>query len=100
MSQLQELPQLQWYKVEVFRAHQGTGRSESTTAFIHAKNPVEVLDRYKRMPGVKRDLRTCHFPTALPLSEQEAVELEERIERERRVPLDVAKKTWYYDRFI
>jgi len=85
----------QWYKVNVYRAHRGTGRSESVLTFFHANNVLEIIQRYKRMPGVKRNIRKS-FPDITPLSEKETGELEKRIIAEKIIPLERAKRTWYY----
>ena len=92
----------QWYKVKVYRAHIGSGRRDTTTAYIFADNILKVLDRYRTMPGVKRSLakNKSLFPDIIQLSENDSRELERRIIEEGRIKLGTAKRTWYYDQLI
>lgn len=78
----------------------GAGRSESATAYVYASDAVEVLRRYKTMPGVKRNPQRGHFPDITPIAEEEAVGLEKKIIEEKRVPIAEAKKTWYYPKLV
>ena len=91
----------QWYKLVVQRAHMGAGRQDTTTAYIFANNITEVLNRYKIMPGVKRYREEKYrFPDIFPLSDKDSQELEKIIVQEGRLPLDKAKKSWYYKELI
>ena len=85
-----------WYKVEVHRAHFGSGKDQRTIAYMFVKDPMEALIRYKTMPGVKRD----KIPNILPVSDRKSKEVEENIIQEKRISLNVAKKTWYYSKRI
>lgn len=85
----------QWYKVEVYRAHNGSSFN-NTIAGIFADDIIEVLDRYKTMRGVKRDFGIGSFPNILPMSEEEAGKTENKIIFEGKIPLEKAKRTWYY----
>ncbi len=85
----------QWYKVNVYRAHRGTGRNESVLTFFHAKDVLEIIQRYKRMPGVKINIHKF-FPDITLLSEKEIGELEKKIIAEKIISLERAKRTWYY----
>ena len=89
-----------WYKVEVNRAHLGNNCNE-TVAYIFAEDVRDVLTRYKKMPGVRRDFSPKHrVPEILLLPEKDALELERKIIDEKIIPLKKAKKTWYYDKLI
>jgi len=91
----------QWYKVNVYRAHIGSGRRETKTAYIFAEDISKVLDRYKTMPGVKRSLvKNTSFPNITSLSENDSIELEKRIIEEGRIKLSTARRTWYYNQLI
>lgn len=89
-----------WYSVKTYRAHKGTGKRETVRAFIYAHDVVDVLDRYRRMPGVKKSMEGNCFPEMYQLSEEDGKKLEQRILQEKRIPLKKAKNTWYYDYFI
>lgn len=90
----------QWYKLLVQRTYMGAGRQDTTIAYIFANNITEVLNRYKFMPGVKRDPHKDKFPNISPLSVKDSQELEKIIVQEGRLPLDKAKKSWYYRELI
>ena len=81
-----------WYKVNCPMAHQGAGNQRDTTNYVYAQNILEVLSRYRKMPGVKRDR---HVPTIIKMNESDASRLEEEIIA-NKVPLDLAKRTWYF----
>lgn len=86
-----------WYNVGVCRAHRGAGRLEFVTAYIFADDPVEVLRRYRHMPGVKRDINgRTPVPDVIPLSPDESSALENRIRNEKRISVNIAKIKWYY----
>jgi len=89
-----------WHKVTVYRGHIGAGRNECVTAYIYAENAGKVFERYKTMPGVKRNPRGGNFPNIFRLSQDESMELEKRIIDEGRILLNEAKRTWYYSEFI
>ena len=84
-----------WYKVNVYRAHRGTGKNESVLTFFYANDVLEIIQRYKGMPGVKRDIGKF-FPNITPLSEKEIGKLEGKISSEKIISLERAKRTWYY----
>ena len=91
----------QWYKVEVYRGHQGRGYSSPVQAYIFANDAAGVLERYKKMPGVKRSIRIRpFFPNILPLPLTEALGLERRIIEEGRISLNKARRSWYYPEII
>ncbi len=88
---------MSWYNVRVCRAHRGAGKLEFITAYIFAESPLEVLKKYRSMPGVKRDFKGhTPVPDIIPLSPEETDLLEEKIAKERRISLNTAKRTWYY----
>lgn len=82
----------QWYISQVCRAHHGAGVFDYVRIGVFAANVCEVLNRHKKMPGIKKD----NFKDIVPLSQMESSELERRIAEEGRIPLSKAKKTWYY----
>lgn len=82
----------QWYELNVCRAHNGTCTFYDTTAYVFAANVCEVLNRYRRMPGLKKK----KLKKIAPLSEKESLELEKRIADEGPISLSKAKRTWYY----
>ncbi|MBI2128910.1 hypothetical protein HYU07_01590 [Candidatus Woesearchaeota archaeon] len=86
----------QWYKVEVYRGHNGCS-CNAAIACIFADDMIEVLDRYKTMRGVKRDIGAgSPFPNMSTMSEEEAVNAENKIILEGKLNLEKAKQTWYY----
>jgi len=90
-----------WYKVTAYRAHVGAGRTSPVTAYIYEKDIVNVLKRYKKMQGIKRNLlQTKTFPDISQLSPEDSRTLEGRITSEGRINLNKAKKRWYYPEFI
>lgn len=91
----------QWYKVEVFRAHKGAGSQDAATACIFVENINRVLDRYRTMPGVKRNIGSKRpFPNIFELSHEKGREVEQEILHEGKISLEKAKKTWYYTKLI
>jgi len=89
-----------WYEVLICRAHQGgynAKKAKFAKAAIFAENFLEVIDRYKKMPGVKRSFnKGSPFPTITMLSEEDSLNLEKMITFDRRISLNKAKKSWYY----
>ena len=70
-----------WYNVGVCRAHRGAGNLEIVTAYIFANSSLEVLRRYRHMPGVKKDIRGhTPVPDINPMSLEESLVLEEKIQ--------------------
>ena len=82
----------QWHKVYVNRAHKGG----VVIGYIYEEDSVAAFDRYQKMKGVKRDPGPCMFPNIEPLSEEEGKKLENRIIKEGRITMGVAKRSWYY----
>lgn len=80
-----------WYLVRMQRAHCGTGRSEEKSCCIFAENIIQVLNRYKRIPGIK----TRFTPNISQLSAEDSSKLEREINN-NGVSLDRVKATWYY----
>lgn len=89
-----------WYKVSVYRAHQGTGRSQTTPAYVFASDPTEVLNRYKRMHGVKRNIGNGPFPKILKISSNEELEDIANLIKKRGISVKKAKRTWVYAKYI
>ncbi|MEK6890562.1 MAG: hypothetical protein AABX03_00325 [Nanoarchaeota archaeon] len=89
-----------WFKLNVYRAHQGTGRLRDQVAYIFAENVLQALNRYQKMPGIKRNLGRGHtrpVPDIVKLTEQQSSDLELKIANSQRVSLETAKRSWYYD---
>lgn len=89
-----------WYKVETFIAHVGAGRRDTRNVYIYAENVQEVLSRYHKMPGIKRDFsrhKNC-MPSMREMSDEEASDLEKAISSEGRKSLTKSKDTWYYEK--
>ena len=86
---------MNWFKVEVIRAHKGTCKDEYAHVYIYGDNIIDILDRYTKMPGTK-GIKGRFFPNITPLSGEEAVELEKKIEEESRISVEEAKESWYY----
>ena len=84
-----------WYAIEVYRAHRGAGRYESIPAYIYAQDVVSALNRYKKMPGVKRSFPRF-FPSVRILTGLESKNLEILILKEGKKSLKEAKASWYY----
>ena len=82
----------QWYKLNVTMARQGAGTVRDTTNYAFAENCMQARGRLARAGGYNRK----NIGTITALSEEESAALEERIERERIVPLGRAKRDGYY----
>jgi len=89
-----------WYKVSVYRAHQGTGRSQTTLAYVFASDMTKVLDRYEKMPGVKRNFRNGPFPKISKMSSNEELEDIANLIKKRGISVKKAKRTWVYAEYI
>ena len=87
---------MKWYKITMYKAHVGAGRTFPATAYIYEKDVVQVLDVYKKIRGIKKNLRTKTFPDISQLSIEDSQKLEKRIISEGRIDLDKARKTGYY----
>lgn len=44
-----------WYKIDCFKTHYGAGHHMDRSLYIFADDTLKALDRYKTLPGVKRD---------------------------------------------
>mgnify|MGYP001587398736 CR=1 FL=1 len=84
-----------WYKVTAYTAHNGAGREYSKTVYMYVPNPVSALNRYKRLPGIKRHMMK-RFPDVVPLSHKEINNLEERIVQENRMSVLEARSLRYF----
>lgn len=84
-----------WFIVKAYRGHIGRG-GFSVETYIFGENAVDVLQKYRKMPGVQRS----KTPTITLLSDEDGLNLEKLIEREGRISLDKARKSWYYRRIF
>jgi len=86
-----------WYKVTVHRAHTGN-KGHCTTAYIYAKDICEVLEKYKTMPGVKRNLGKAPFPDISKVlkDDKKPKELIKKV----NISEEKAKKSWIYEEYI
>jgi hypothetical protein len=90
-----------WYKIRVYRSHLRPGVLYDVLAYVFAADAVEVLDRYKIMPGVKHvHPEGGRYPDISLVSPEEVQKLEREIVNGGRIPLSAAKKTWYYSVMI
>jgi hypothetical protein len=102
-----------WYIVRGFFGHMGIKKYRPVVIFFYSSDITEVLSRYIGMPRVKRSLSASktpdyhqalkagergYFPDMKELTDQEALDLEQRIKRENKISLEEAKKKWYYGR--
>jgi|GEM_PF-5348033 hypothetical protein len=83
-----------WYRIDCIKAHEGAGKHIPTTNYVYVHDASEALERYRRMPGVKRS----KTPNIRALTEEESGELEEKIKNTPGVGLEKAKKEGYYGR--
>jgi len=89
-----------WYKVSVYRAHQGRGNYNSVTAFIFANDPCEVLDKYKQLSGVKRSInKGTPFPEITDRLTEKDLEYIDNFKKEV-ISGKQAKKTCIYAEYI
>jgi|GEM_PF-6131407 len=84
-----------WYKVNAFRGHMGAGKEATVPIFIFAKDVISVLDTYKTIPGIKKQISTTKFPDVYKLNINESLVLEEYIKRKGHVSLERAKEKWF-----
>ena len=82
----------QWYKILGYMAHQGTGNLQSIIVYIFANDIIHALNKYKKVPGVKRD----DYKDIVPLSKEDSIKLEDIIINDRKVSLSTVKNTCYY----
>ena len=82
----------QWYYVLAQLGHQGTGRSLAVSLYVWANNPIEVMKKYKKMGGIKKN----KTPNIKVLSNEESQKLEEIISQDG-LALESAKRKWYTD---
>ncbi len=81
-----------WYRVSGYKAHQGTGNKQGAVMYIFAENIMDVLNRYKKVPGIKRS----RYRDIIPLSEKQTLTLENIIINSGKISLEKAKRTWFY----
>jgi len=79
----------QWFKV-VGHISKGKGGFTDYVLFMYAETPVDAFARYMKMLGV----RAGKAPDVTPLTEDQASELERRINDEE-IPLSIARKSCY-----
>ena len=63
----------EYYLITCQFGHQGSGKSETITFNIKAKNISEALDKAKHMPGVKHDKNTV-IVNVKKITEEEYIE--------------------------
>lgn len=86
-----------WYSVIGYRGHVGAGKNKEITIYIYAKDSIHAFNRYKKVPGVKRDPTPKYpFPVIKEVSGEEAKNLERRIFEDPRITVRQAKRSWYY----
>ncbi|MFH1053399.1 MAG: hypothetical protein V1740_03190 [Candidatus Woesearchaeota archaeon] len=94
---------MQWYRVNGYRGHVGTGSSYDVSFFLRAKDIVDAFNRYYHVPSIKKSrIRSSRFhhtgrflilnPSIFPLSGSESERLEEMILRDAGEHF----KGWYY----
>jgi len=81
----------QWYRVVAARTRQGAGKYVDTVNYVYANDAGQVLERFRKMPGVKKG----RIPRVMPLTREESTELEKRI-MDTNFNLERAKATWFY----
>ena len=81
----------EWYKAACYIAHQGTGKKLDVPNYIYAEDIIAVLDRFKKIPGMKRNKAV----TVTALSPEEVGELEAKIIAQG-IAISEAKRTWFY----
>jgi len=83
-----------WYKVNGELGHAGAGNFNEALINIYANDICQVLDIYKTVPGIKKGIESIQ--SIRPLSKEEHIELEERINKYGKVSLAKAKDDGYY----
>jgi hypothetical protein len=78
-----------WYRILDRETHRGAGTSVYQVTYIWGDDAINILDRYKKLGGVKRD----HIPKDLrPLTEDESGILETVLIEERGLRASAAKR--------
>jgi len=84
---------MQWYKIEGFQGHVGTGKSQEITLYVKAKDITQTIKKYQRVPSIKKNLNGKGvFPNISEVENQ--IELEEIIKNDSRVKNK--QKCWFY----
>lgn len=94
---------MQWYEVEGYKGHQGTGKYVPVYVYIWEGDPVTAVDRYLIISGVKKQHKSTSrrfakhrtfYPNVRPVScEADISNLEKEIEK--YMSIDKAKETFF-----
>jgi len=84
-----------WYCIEAEFGHVGAGHSIRADIYIYTFDPIEVLNKYGKIPRVKKKNK---IPTIRELFHDEACEIERRIisEKGSKYIKDIKKSSGVY----